>query len=67
MYSFKDYILGTLLRHKARALQDIIIILLGVAMLLALRRPFGHQLLGIHLRLVHFCAGEGHSHIFNAN
>ena len=67
MYSFKDYILGTLLRHKAGALQDTVIIISGPAVLLALRWPLGHQLFSIHLRLVHFCTGEGHSRTFNAN
>ena len=36
-------------------------------MLLALRRPLRHQLLGIHLRLVHFRAGKGPARTFNAD
>ena len=56
-----------ILRHKASTLQDIVIILFRVAMLLALRRPLRHQLLGIHLLLVHFSAGEGTVRTFNAD
>ena len=40
--SFEYYILSTFLRHKASPLQDTVIILFGVAMLLALRRPLLH-------------------------
>ena len=67
MHSLKDYILRTLLRHKAGALEDTTIILFGVAMLLALWRPLYHQLLGIHLRLVHFRMGEGPARTLNAD
>ena len=67
MHSLKDYILHTLLRHKAGALQDTIIVIFGPAVLLALWWPFGHQLFGIHLRLVHFRAGEGPARTFNTN
>ena len=52
MFSWEYDILGTLLRHKAGSLQDTVEIQLGSTMLLALRWPLGHQLLGIHLRPV---------------
>ena len=45
--SFKYYIFRTLVRYKTGTLQDTLIIHLGVAMLLALRRPFLHQLHGV--------------------
>ena len=60
-------ILGTLLRHKAGSLHDTVIVHLGLAMLLARGRTLGHQLRGIHLRLVHLGAGESHPHTFNAD
>ena len=44
VHSFKYYILSTFLCHKAGTLQDTIIILFGVAMLLALRWPLLHQI-----------------------
>ena len=67
VHSFKYYILSTFLCHKAGTLQDIIIILLRVAMLLALRRPLRHQLLSVHLCPVHFRMGLGHARTFNAD
>ena len=48
-------------------LHDTVIILFGVAVLLTLRRPLRHQLLGIHLRPVHFRSGEGPARTFNAD
>ena len=36
-------------------------------MLLALRQPLRHQLLGIHLRPVHFRTGKGPARTFNAD
>ena len=42
--SFKYYIFRTLVRYKTGTLQDTLIVHLGVAMLLALRRPFLDQL-----------------------
>ena len=67
MLSWENDILGTLLRHKAGSLHDTIIVLLGLAMLLALGRTLGHQLCGIHLLLVRLGAGESHLRTFNAN
>ena len=64
---FGEYdILGTLLRHKVGSLHDTIIVLLGLAMLLALRQTLDHQLCGIHLRPVRLGTGESHPRIFNA-
>ena len=54
----KNYILGTLIRHKAGTLQDALIIHLGLAMLLPLRWPICHQLLSIHLAPVYFSTGK---------
>ena len=67
MFSVEYNILRTLLRHKAGSLQDTVEIQLGSTMLLALRWPLRHQLLGIHLHLVHLDAGEGHPCTFNAD
>ena len=66
MSSWEYDILRTLLHHKVGPLQDAIKIELGLTMLLALWRPLGHQLLGIHLLLVHLGAGKGHPCTFNA-
>ena len=54
----KSYILGTLPRNSAGALQHTLIIHLGHAMLLALWWLVRHEFLGIHLAPVHLCAGE---------
>src|SRR3954462_1605234 len=54
----KYYIPGTFICHKAGTLQDTLIVHLGVAMLLARRRPVLHQLLRLHLALVHFSTGK---------
>ena len=67
MFSWENDILQTLFRRKAGPLPDAIKIELGSTMLLALRRPLGDQLLGIHLRSVHLGAGKGHSRTFNAD
>ena len=67
MLSWENDILGTLLRHKAGSLHDTIIVLLSLAMLLALGRTLGHQLCGIHLRLVHLGTGESHSCTLNTD
>ena len=67
MHSFKDYILLTLLRHKAGSLQDTVKIQLGCAVLLARGRSLGHQLRGVHLRPMHLSAGKGHSRAFNTD
>ena len=67
MLSWENYILGTLLRHKAGSLHDTVIVHLGFAMLLARGRTLGHQLRGTHLRPVHLGAGESHPRTFNAD
>ena len=67
MYSFKDYILGTLLCRKVGALQDTVIINFGSVVLLALRWTLGHQRRGVHLQPMHLCTGKGHPRTFNAN
>ena len=65
MLSWENDIIGTLLRYKPGSLRDTVIVLLGLAMLLALGRTLGHQLHGIHLRPVHLGAGESHLRTFN--
>ena len=67
MYSFKDYILGTLLRHKARALQDTVIISFGSAVLLAFQGALGHQRRCVHFRPMHLRTDKGHTRTFNTN
>ena len=67
VHSFKYYILSTFLRHKASTLQDTVIILFGVAMLLALRRPLLHQLFGVQLRLVHLRPGKSPARTLDAD
>ena len=65
--SLKYYIFGTFVRHKAGALQDSLIIHLGVAMLLALRWPVLHKPLHIHLAPVHFSTGKRPTRTFDAD
>ena len=60
MFSWEYDILCTFLRYKAGSVQDTVIVYLGSAVLLALRRPLGHQLRGVHLRPMHLSAGKGH-------
>ena len=67
MYSFKDYIFRTLLRYNAGSLQDTMKIHLGLAVLLALRRPLDHKLDGVHLRRPDLDAGEGHARTLDAD
>ena len=67
MYSFKYNILSTLLRHKARSLQDIFKILLGRAVLLARGWPLDRELDSVHLRPLYLDSGEGHSRAFVAD
>ena len=67
MYSWEYDILGTLLRHKAGSLQDTVKVQFGSAVLLALRRPLGHQLRGVHLRPMHLSAGKGHPRAFDSD
>ena len=63
----KNYIFGAFIRYKASTLQDTVIILFGMAMLLALRRPLLHQLFGVHLRPVHFRPGKSPARTLNAD
>ena len=56
--SFKYYIFRTLVRYETSTLQDTLIVHLGVAMLLALRRPFLNQLHGVQLGPLHLHMGE---------
>ena len=67
MYSFKDYILRTLLRHNAGSLQDIAKISLQRAVLLARGRSLGRDRDDIHLRPLHLDTGEGHPCTFDAD
>ena len=45
----KNYIPGTFIRHKAGTLQNVLIIILGLAMLFPRRWPVLHKLLSIQL------------------
>src|SRR3954465_12459194 len=65
--SFKNYILGTFIRHKAGTLQNILIIVLGFAMLLPRRWPVLHKLLPIQLAPVHLSMGKGPPGTFDAD
>ena len=65
--SLKNYVIGTFIGHEASALHNDIIILLGDAMRLALRRPILHQLLRIHLAPVHFSTGKRPTGTFNTD
>ena len=63
----KYYIFHTLVRYKTGTLQDTLIIHLGVAMLLALRRPLLHQLLSVHLGPVHLCTSKSPAGTFDTD
>ncbi len=65
--SFKNYVFGTFIGHETSALHNAIVVLLGIAMRLALRRPVLHQLLRIQLAPMHLCAGKGPAGTLNAN
>ena len=65
--SFKNYVFGTFIGHEASTLHNAIIILLGDAMRLALRRPVLHQLLRIQLAPMHLRTGKGPAGTLNAN
>ena len=67
MFSWEYDMLRTLLRHMAGPLQDTIKIELGSTMLLALRRPLSHQLLGIQLCPMRLDAGKCHARTFNTD
>src|SRR3954466_15082233 len=65
--SFKNYIFCTFIRHKAGTLQNILIIVLGLAMLLPRRRPVPHKLLIVQLTPVRLCMGKGPTGTFDAD
>ena len=65
--SFKNYILGAFIRHKAGTRKNILIVVLGLAMLFPRRWPVLHKLLSIHLALVHLSTGKGPTGTFNTN
>ena len=65
--SFKNYILGAFIRHKAGIGQNILVIVLGLAMLLPRRRPVPHKLLTVQLTPVHLCTGKGPTGTFDAD
>jgi len=67
MYSFKNNVFCTLRRHNARPLQDVFKISLGRAVLLALGRPLGHKLDGVHLRPPDLDVGKGHTRALDAD
>src|SRR3954463_13208554 len=55
----QNYIHGTFIRHKAGTLQNVLIIVLGFAMLLPRRWPVLHKLLTVQLAPVHLSTGKG--------
>ena len=65
--SFKNGVLGTFVSHETSTLHNAIIVHLGMAMRLALRRPVLHQLLRIQLAPMHLGAGKGPAGTLNAN
>ena len=65
--SFKNYILGAFIRHKAGTGQNILVIVLRLAMLLPQRRPVPHKLLTVQLTPVHLCTGKGPMGTFDAD
>ena len=67
VHLLKDRILGTFIGHETSALHNAIIIFLGIAMRLALRRPVLHKLLCIQLAPMHLRTGKGPAGTFNAD
>src|SRR3954462_1306389 len=65
--SLKNYILGTFICHKAGTSKNILVIVLGLAMLLPRRRPVPHKLLTVHLTPVHLCMGKEPEGSFDAD
>ena len=63
----QNYIHRTFIRHKAGTLQNILILILGLAMLLPRRWPVLHKLLSIQLAPVHLSTGKGPTGTFNAD
>ena len=64
---FKYNIFRTLVRYETGTLQDTLILHLGVAMLLALRRPSLHQLHGVQFGPVHLRTGKSPACTFDAD
>src|SRR4051812_35501068 len=65
--SFKNYILGTFIHHKAGTSKNILVIVLGLAMLHPRQRPVPHKLLTVQLTPVHLCMGKGPTGTFDAD
>ena len=65
--SFKNGVLGTLIGHETSTLHNAIIVQIGMAMHLALRRPVLDQLLCIQLAPMHLRTGKGPTGTLNAN
>ena len=65
--SLKNYIPRTFIRHKAGTLQNILIVILGLAMLFPRWWPVLHQLLSIQLAPVHLSTGKGPTGTFNVD
>src|SRR3954471_20966454 len=63
----KNYIPSTFIRHKAGTLQNVLIIILGLAMLFPRWWPVLHKLLSIQLAPVHLFAGKGPTGTSDAN
>lgn len=60
IHSFKNDVLRALALYNAGPFQDVVEILLRRTMLLACGRSLGCKIGVIHLRPLHFDAGEGH-------
>ena len=67
MYSFKTYVLSTLLRYNTGSLQDIIKTMLGCAVLLASGQSLDRMFDDIHLSPLYLDAGEGHPRTLDAD
>src|SRR3954468_14458022 len=63
----QNYIHGTFICHKAGTLQNVLIIVLGLAMLFPRRWPVLHKLLTVQLAPVHLSTGKGPTGTFDAD
>src|SRR3954468_3938159 len=63
--SFKYYIFSTFICDKAGSGKNFLVVVLGLAMLLPLRRPVLHQLLSVQLTPVYPYTGKGPTGTFN--
>ena len=59
--------LRTLIHDKTGARQNTLVVHLGVAVLLSLRRPLLHQLFGVQLRPVHLRPGKSTARTLDAD